>query len=88
MHFRFDDCLGNAAVRLDSSDPRFRIERDGSVYAQRDVITLNTPINFKVTAHATDDAHTWETVVRLEPEVRRRNITAFALPEEHPQGLE
>ncbi|GAA6081894.1 cadherin-4-like isoform X1, partial [Tachysurus ichikawai] len=64
----FEDCSEKAAVRLDSSDPRFRVEADGSVYTQRDVFTLNTPITFTVTAHSADDTHTWETSVHLQLE--------------------
>ncbi|KAB5546036.1 hypothetical protein PHYPO_G00067470 [Pangasianodon hypophthalmus] len=61
---------------MDSSDPRFRIETDGSVYTQREVFTLNTPIKFTVTAHTTDDTHTWETIVQLELEEMTGNYMA------------
>ncbi|XP_053338370.1 cadherin-4-like [Clarias gariepinus] len=72
----FDDCLGNRAVRLDSSDPRFRVETDGSVYTQTDVFTLKTPITFRVTAHSADQTHTWETIVQLKLEEMTGNYMA------------
>ncbi|KAI5095499.1 cadherin-4 isoform 1 precursor, partial [Silurus meridionalis] len=60
----------------DSSDPRFRVETDGSVYTQGDVITLNTPITFTVTAHSANGKHTWETRVQVQLEEMTGNYMA------------
>ncbi|XP_046725637.1 cadherin-4-like isoform X1 [Silurus meridionalis] len=70
------ECSGKAAGQWDSSDPRFRVETDGSVYTQGDVITLNTPITFTVTAHSANGKHTWETRVQVQLEEMTGNYMA------------
>ncbi|TSX72094.1 Cadherin-4 [Bagarius yarrelli] len=64
------------AVRLVSTDPRFRVEADGSVFTQMDLSTLNLPITFTVTAYSADATHTWETRVHLELEEMTGNYMA------------
>lgn len=60
---KFDDCAGNEAVVLRSSDPLFGVRTDGSIFATGEV-NLDEPIQFKLTAQG-PHAHFWETVVQL-----------------------
>ncbi|KAK3547122.1 hypothetical protein QTP86_013017 [Hemibagrus guttatus] len=76
----FEDCSGQAVVRLVSSDPRFRVEADGSVYTQRDMFTLDTPITFTVMAYSADATHTWETSVHLQLEGIGSSFSSVADP--------
>lgn len=61
----FDDCAGNEAVVLRSSDPLFGVRRDGSIFAAEEA-SLDEPVRFKVTAEG-PRAPAWETVVQLAP---------------------
>ncbi|KAL7864510.1 hypothetical protein AOLI_G00159300 [Acnodon oligacanthus] len=48
-----------------SSDPRFRVESDGSVYKRTDVLVgLTGPVKFTVTAQTNN--YIWETTIQLE----------------------
>eukprot|EP00063_Salmo_salar_P015714 XP_013990549.1 PREDICTED: cadherin-4 isoform X1 [Salmo salar] len=58
----FDDCMANEGVVFQSSDPRFSIGADGSIYTQREVTSLTAPVQFTVTASG---PHVWETTVKL-----------------------
>lgn len=59
----FEDCAGNEAVVLHSSDPRFGVRADGSIFAAGEA-NLEEPVQFKLTAEG-PRAHVWETVVQL-----------------------
>lgn len=61
----FDDCAGNEAVVLRSSDPLFGVRPDGSIFATGEA-SLDEPVQFKVTAEG-PRALSWETVVQLAP---------------------
>lgn len=63
---KFDDCMGNEAVVLQSSDPSFGVRTDGSIFAQREGVGLDEPVQFKVTASG-PRAQVWETVIQLAP---------------------
>lgn len=59
----FDDCAGNEAVVLRSSDPLFGVRTDGSIFAAEEA-NLDEPVQFKLTAEGAR-AHVWQTVVQL-----------------------
>lgn len=59
----FNDCAGNEAVVLRSSDPLFGVQTDGSIFAVEEA-NLDEPVQFKLTAEG-PRAHVWETVVQL-----------------------
>uniref|UniRef100_A0A673CFA9 Cadherin-4 n=1 Tax=Sphaeramia orbicularis TaxID=375764 RepID=A0A673CFA9_9TELE len=61
---KFDDCMGNEAVVFQSSDSRFSVRTDGSIFAQEEGASLDKPVQFRVTARG-PSSHVWETVVQL-----------------------
>lgn len=62
---KFDDCMGNEEVALESSDPVFSVRADGSVFAKASRASLlDVPAQFKVTARG-PHTHVWQTVVQV-----------------------
>lgn len=61
---KFDDCMGNQEVALESSDPVFSVRPDGSVFAKAGEASLDEPAQFKVTARG-PHTHVWQTVVQV-----------------------
>uniref|UniRef100_A0A8B9K4B0 Cadherin-4 n=1 Tax=Astyanax mexicanus TaxID=7994 RepID=A0A8B9K4B0_ASTMX len=62
---KFEVCHLTERISFESSDPKFGIRPDGSLYAQREVTNLSEPIQFMVTAQGSKDTHIWETTVKL-----------------------
>lgn len=86
----FEDCAGNEAVVLHSSDPLFGVRTDGSIYAAEDA-NLDEPVQFKLTAEG-PRAHVWETVVQLAlvdppPAPQKENeVSCILHPRAHRQS--
>lgn len=62
---KFDSCREDEALGFESSDPSFRVRKDGSIYAERDVSGLLEPVQFIVTARSSPDMPVWETTIKL-----------------------
>ncbi|XP_030634245.1 cadherin-4 [Chanos chanos] len=62
---KFEDCHHSEGVGFESSDPKFSVAPDGSVYTEQEVTNLSEPIQFMVTARGSLDPHIWETTVKL-----------------------
>lgn len=62
---RFETCQQIEKVYFESSDPKFSVQPDGSLYIQKDVANLTEPIQFMVTARDITDKRIWETTVKL-----------------------
>ncbi|XP_049327617.1 cadherin-4 isoform X2 [Astyanax mexicanus] len=65
LKVKFEVCHLTERISFESSDPKFGIRPDGSLYAQREVTNLSEPIQFMVTAQGSKDTHIWETTVKL-----------------------
>ncbi|KAM9751278.1 cadherin-4-like [Menidia menidia] len=61
---KFDDCMGNEAVVIRSSDPVFGVRSDGSIFVQAEGASLDEPVQLKLTASG-PHMQAWETVVQL-----------------------
>uniref|UniRef100_A0A673L6S4 Cadherin-4 n=1 Tax=Sinocyclocheilus rhinocerous TaxID=307959 RepID=A0A673L6S4_9TELE len=62
---KFKTCQQKEEVSFESSDPKFSVGPDGSLYAEQDVTTLTEPIQFMVTARDSVGKYIWETTVKL-----------------------
>ncbi|GAA6089893.1 cadherin-4 isoform X1 [Tachysurus ichikawai] len=62
---RFEACHLNERISFKSSDPKFSVGPDGSLYAEQDVTNLSESIQFMVTAQGSKDSDVWETIVKL-----------------------
>uniref|UniRef100_A0A8C2KNS3 Cadherin-4 n=1 Tax=Cyprinus carpio TaxID=7962 RepID=A0A8C2KNS3_CYPCA len=62
---KFETCQQKEEVSFESSDPKFSIGPDGSLYAEQDVTNLTEPIQFMVTARDSVSKYIWETTVKL-----------------------
>ncbi|XP_048873433.1 cadherin-4 isoform X2 [Brienomyrus brachyistius] len=65
LKVKFDSCREDEAVGFESSDPSFKVRKDGSIYAERDVSSLLEPVQFMVTARSSPDMPVWETTIKL-----------------------
>lgn len=61
----FETCQQIEEVSFESSDPKFSVRPDGSLYAEQDVTNLTEPIQFMVTARDSVGKYIWETTVKL-----------------------
>ncbi|KAB5536887.1 hypothetical protein PHYPO_G00112480 [Pangasianodon hypophthalmus] len=61
----FEACHVNERISFESSDPKFSIHPDGSLYTEQDVMNLSEPIQFVVTAQGSKDTQIWKTIVKL-----------------------
>lgn len=76
--------MGNEEVVFESSNPRFGVRTDGSIFATGEGDTLAEPVQFKVTASG-PHTHVWKTVIQLAPidppsPQRHENEVSGALP--------
>uniref|UniRef100_A0A672RYM8 Cadherin-4 n=1 Tax=Sinocyclocheilus grahami TaxID=75366 RepID=A0A672RYM8_SINGR len=62
---KFETCQQKEEVSFESSDPKFSVGPDGSLYAEQDVTNLTEPIQFMVTARDSVGKSIWETTVKL-----------------------
>uniref|UniRef100_A0AAY4DY16 Cadherin-4 n=1 Tax=Denticeps clupeoides TaxID=299321 RepID=A0AAY4DY16_9TELE len=62
---KFNGCSGNQGVAFESSNPSFRVAKDGSIYTSHDGVNLAKPVQFLVIAHNHPNTHSWETTVQL-----------------------
>lgn len=62
---KFETCQQKEEVSFESSDPKFSIGPDGSLYTEQDVTNLTEPIQFMVTARDSVSKYIWETTVKL-----------------------
>ncbi|TSY83935.1 Cadherin-4 [Bagarius yarrelli] len=63
---KFQACHPNEKIRFKSSDPKFTVRPNGSLYAEQDVSEMSQPIEFIVTAQGkSEDTRIWKTVVKL-----------------------
>uniref|UniRef100_A0A8C1G750 Cadherin-4 n=1 Tax=Cyprinus carpio TaxID=7962 RepID=A0A8C1G750_CYPCA len=65
LRLKFETCQQKEEVSFESSDPKFSIGPDGSLYAEQDVTNLTEPIQFMVTARDSMGKYIWETTVKL-----------------------
>ncbi|KAK1799556.1 hypothetical protein P4O66_000437 [Electrophorus voltai] len=61
----FESCRRSERISFESSDPKFGVHPDGSLYVERDVANLSEPVQFMVTARGSKESHIWETTVKL-----------------------
>ncbi|XP_060766349.1 cadherin-4 isoform X1 [Neoarius graeffei] len=62
---KFEACHLNERISFESSDPKFSVRPDGSLYAEQDVTNLSEPVQFMVTAQGSKNTQIWETTVKL-----------------------
>ncbi|KAF4093666.1 hypothetical protein AMELA_G00004240 [Ameiurus melas] len=62
---KFEACHTIQRISFESSDPKFGICPDGSLYAERDVMNLSEPVWFVVTAQGSKDTQSWKTIIKL-----------------------
>lgn len=62
---KFEACHLNERISFESSDPKFGVHPDGSLYAEQDLMNLSEPIRFVVTAQGSKDPQIWKTLVKL-----------------------
>ncbi|XP_060766185.1 cadherin-4-like [Neoarius graeffei] len=62
---KFEACHLNDWISFKSSDPKFSIRPDGSLYAEQDVTNLSEPVRFVVTAQGSKRTRIWKTIVQL-----------------------
>lgn len=62
---KFETCQQIEEVSFESSDPKFSVLPDGSLYAEQHVTNLTEPIQFMVTARDSAGKYIWETTVKL-----------------------
>uniref|UniRef100_A0A4W4FH08 Cadherin-4 n=1 Tax=Electrophorus electricus TaxID=8005 RepID=A0A4W4FH08_ELEEL len=65
LQLTFESCCRSERISFESSDPKFGVHPDGSLYAERDVANLSEPVQFMVTARGSKESHIWETTVKL-----------------------
>nr|XP_054587001.1 cadherin-4 isoform X2 [Nothobranchius furzeri] len=65
LKVKFEDCQRSREVGFVSSDPKFSVRPDGTVYAEQEVANLSEPVQFMLTARGLHDPHIWETTVKL-----------------------
>uniref|UniRef100_A0A8C2ECW6 Cadherin-4 n=1 Tax=Cyprinus carpio TaxID=7962 RepID=A0A8C2ECW6_CYPCA len=64
-HVKFKTCQQIEEVSFESSDPKFSVRPDGSLYAEQHVTNLTEPIQFMVTGRDSAGKYIWETTVKL-----------------------
>lgn len=62
---KFETCQQIEEVSFESSDPKFSVRPDGSLYAEQHVTNLTEPIQFMVTGRDSAGKYIWETTVKL-----------------------
>uniref|UniRef100_A0A672RY51 Cadherin-4 n=1 Tax=Sinocyclocheilus grahami TaxID=75366 RepID=A0A672RY51_SINGR len=92
---KFETCQQKEEVSFESSDPKFSVGPDGSLYAEQDVTNLTEPIQFMVTARDSVGKSIWETTVKLtlaghppSPQIKqaRTNYVLITFPRQHQRG--
>lgn len=61
----FNDCFGSISFRYELSDPRFRVQRDGVVFAAESFRLSGKQLKFVITAHNTQSVQQWQAAVKL-----------------------
>ncbi|KAK3536906.1 hypothetical protein QTP86_027087 [Hemibagrus guttatus] len=62
---KFEACHLKERITFQSSDPKFSVRPDGSLYAEQDVKNPSEPIQFVVTAQGSKGTRVWKTIVKL-----------------------
>ncbi|XP_078397268.1 cadherin-2-like [Cetorhinus maximus] len=65
LNVGFDDCYGSVVVQHETSNPSFRVQRDGVVYATENVHLPGKQLKFVITARGTQTQEQWQTAVKL-----------------------
>ncbi|KAF5904600.1 cadherin-4-like isoform X1 [Clarias magur] len=65
MIVNFEACHRNERITFESSDPKFSVRPDGTLYAERDLTDLSEPVRLVLTARGNKHVRIWKTIVNL-----------------------
>ncbi|GCB62850.1 hypothetical protein scyTo_0013123 [Scyliorhinus torazame] len=65
LNVGFSDCYRRVVVQYETSNPSFRVLRDGVVYATENLRLSGKQLKFAITAHAMQAQERWQTAVKL-----------------------
>ncbi|XP_072917797.1 cadherin-4-like isoform X1 [Hemitrygon akajei] len=65
LKVEFDDCAGNQEIQYESSNPDFKVEKDGTLNAARSMQVPTKQVMFIVTARKVRTQAKWEAVIKL-----------------------
>ncbi|XP_069778674.1 cadherin-2 [Narcine bancroftii] len=65
LNVEFDDCLGSLAFWYETSNPKFRVQQDGVVYAAKSFQLSGKQLKFIITAQGAQSDQRWQAAVKL-----------------------
>ncbi|XP_062916295.1 cadherin-2-like [Mobula hypostoma] len=65
LNVEFNDCFGSVLIRYETSNPKFRVQQDGVVYAAKNFQVPGKQLKFIITAYDAQSQQHWQAAVRL-----------------------